>query len=86
MKYCGQDVVTFGSIQGSSVGKKTYSDGTVVYRDENGNLYRGDDGPTMIRHGTKIWWENGTISRKGGLPATIQQDGAREFLMRKTSA
>ena len=54
-------------------------DGTKIWRNEEGQLYR-DDGSAVIRSsGTKLWHnEDGQMHREDG-PAVIWADGKKEW-------
>ena len=61
------------------VKKTILEDGTIEYRDENGELHR-EDGPAVIMEpfGSKFWYKHGNLHRKDG-PAAIFGDGSEHW-------
>ncbi len=56
--------------------KTTQKNGTIKYRNEEGDLHR-EDGPAVIyNYGSKFWYLNGKRHREDG-PASIFKNGVK---------
>ena len=63
-----------------TIGKHMEDSGTVVYRNEKGEVHRDDDKPAAIYpDGKKEWWVNDRLHRDNDLPAVIYPNGDREW-------
>lgn len=58
----------------------TRSDGTVEWRNPQGELHRAGDQPAITYpDGTQEWWQHGQHHRAGDQPATISPDGSMSW-------
>ena len=58
--------------------KKNLGDGTIEWRNENGELHRIDGPAVIYPRGTQSWWLNHKRHRLDG-PAIIRVDGTQEW-------
>ena len=60
------------------VTKTVLEDGTIEYRNSNGQKHR-EDGPAIENtYGDKVWYQNGKLHRENG-PAIEWNDGSKEW-------
>ena len=58
--------------------KSVLADGTIQYRNADGELHSEDDNPAEItKSGTRIWYTNGKTNRGNGLPAFVTTYGTQ---------